>query len=218
MKVGEAISRIQSLYNRGAKADSSRLTDRHVYNMIKSARAMLITQKQSQGQWAYSPISCARIKRVSAAECGCGPSYGVYFFRSTYQVPTPIRGVDYLMSVFTPDNYKEFSQTTWESAKYISASRFSSKEPQWYIKDSYLYVVNNNNIGTLVLNGVWYDPVGAAMYDASERGDCVIAQDVGLGIDPDLWAMVFDIVKSELGMFVNMEEDGTTDSKDRPTK
>lgn len=218
MKVGEAISRIQSLYNRGAKADSSRLTDRHVYNMIKSARAMLITQKQSQGQWAYSPISCMKIERVSAAECGCGPSYGVHYFRSKNKIPTPIRGISYFMSVFTPDNYKEFSQTTWEAAKYNSVSRFSSKEPQWYIKDKYLFVLNNDNLNTLVLNGVWYDPVEAAIYHGNEVGDCVIAQDVDLGLDSDLWAMVFDIVKNELGMFVNMEEDGTTDSKDRPTK
>jgi len=218
LKVGEAVNRVQSLYNRGAKPSSSRLTDRHAYNLIKTGRALAIKDSRYQGQWAYMPIGCTRIMKVSAAECGCSPSFGVSFFRSKYKIPTPLKADAYFMSVLSVDNSVEFSQTTWEAARYNSSSRFAKKVPQWYIKDGYLFVISPSNIGTLVLNAVWFDPVAAAMYNYEETGSCVIAQEVDLGIDSDLWERTFAHAKEELVMFVQMEEDGTQDSKDKPGK
>lgn len=218
MRVGEGIARIESLYNRGTPPSSSRLKSRHVYNMIKTARALVAKQSLKQGSWSYSTLSCVRMRRVAASECGCSESFGVWFHRSEDKIPTPIKGDNYLLSVLTPDNTIEFSQTTWEAARYNQNSRFAKRVPQYYIKDGYLFAICPMNIGTLVLNGVWFDPVEAAMFESRFTDECISAQDVSLGLDSDLWAQVYEIVMQELGIFVNMEEDGTQDSKDRPNK
>lgn len=212
MKTGEAIHRIQSLYSSGAKVDSSRLTDRYIYNMIKTARANVVAQVRNIGSWAYMSIGKADLITAPMAECG--PSFGNRVYRTRNRIPTPLKSGSYLLTVYSVDGTVQFSQTTWENAKNLSSSRFARHTPHFYVRDRYLYFIGHQNIGTVVINGVFFDPVEAALYS----GECVDAHDVDLGLDSELWNMVYNQIVEELGMFLEFPEDGTTDSADNPRK
>ena len=214
MKVGEAIQRIQSLYSRGAESDSSRLQDRHIYSVIKTARAFAVDDTfWMSGGWDYQSI-CVPIQESSAAECGCGPSMGVSFWRSCDRLPLPLRRKgEELVSVSSMDGTMAISKTTWEAARHRAGSRYKMNE--YFIKDGYLYYISTGQrIKQFSVNGVWFDPVEAAKFS----GENVDAKEVSLGVSPELWARIVELIKDELRLFVQMEEDGTTDSTDRPTK
>lgn len=214
MTVGEAINRVQSLYSRGAASDSSRLEDRYIYNLIKTARSMAAANSfWLSGGWEYMAI-CAELVAAKPEECGCNPSFGTTFWRTKKPIPTPLkRNGNNLVSVSSMDGTMSVSETTWEAARYRSGNRYKTNE--YFIKNGNLYFLSvRERIKTLSVNGVWFDPVEAAQYGGDLKG----VNDVELGVSPELWAHIFEIVKDELSAYIQMEEDGTTDSSDRPVK
>lgn len=214
MKVGEAIDRIQSMYSRGAASSSSRLQSRYIYNAIKTARALIAEDVfWRSGGFEYSNI-CVDIEEVAPDKCGCRPSMGVTFWRSCKQIPTPLKRRDkYLVSASSVDGTMTISQTTWEAARHREGSRYKLNE--FYIKDGYFwYISTGHRIKSFDLNGVWFDPVEAEAFN----NVVVDANDVDIRTSPALWERIMEVVKNDLSFFIKMQEDGTTDGKDNPSK
>jgi len=86
MKINELIQRIQSLYSKGVQSDDTRLSNRHVYNKIKTVRSKLVSQeakkKQKISSWNYQPIPCIELIKVDAHDCPCIPPVGCKILRS----------------------------------------------------------------------------------------------------------------------------------------
>ena len=66
MTIDEVISRISALYEKGASSDNSRLSSRHIYNVLVSTRAALLRQAFDQNKgasdWIYQSIDCVEMQ------------------------------------------------------------------------------------------------------------------------------------------------------------
>ena len=94
MLIRDVISRVKSLYNRGAASDDSRLSNRHVYSKIRSVRSLLIKRQQDKrtalSPWNIQVIECLQLEIVDPATCDCVEIPGCKLLRSKCKIPTPL--------------------------------------------------------------------------------------------------------------------------------
>ena len=65
MKLGDLIQRVQSMYSHGVQSDDSRLSGRHIYSKLVSARARLIEKELKSGRgftaWSMQLLPCVEL-------------------------------------------------------------------------------------------------------------------------------------------------------------
>ncbi|MGL6120767.1 MAG: hypothetical protein ACRC0V_09705, partial [Fusobacteriaceae bacterium] len=152
MVIGEIVARITNLYEKGVPSRSSRLSPRHVYNKMLTVRSKLIRQeankKQKINQWNYQTIPCLELEKTTIHNCPCIPPIGCYISKSKYPLPKPINNLDnhLIQYVSSIDGSVVFSEISWLQKKYKSGNKYTSKKPDYFIKDGYLYITHSSKI------------------------------------------------------------------------
>jgi hypothetical protein len=171
MIIKEIIQRIQSLYSKGVQSDDSRLSARHIYSKLLTARARLVTQKidkrQKVSQWVHQTLDCVELIPALPYECPCLPAVGCKVLRTKVELPTPLTGLlngHMIQSVTSLEGSITFSETTWENKKYASGSKYTSTKPDFYIRNNYLYVTSKKAPKVLTITGLFEDPLEVAKF------------------------------------------------------
>lgn len=217
MKIGEAIQKVLSKYNKGVQSKDSRLSPRHVYSELLSARGVVIKNQYNQNsfisEWSYTPINCIELKKVEKSSCPCVVA-GCTTLRSKNKLPRFISGIDdnIISSVYSIDNSTEFDKTTLKAVKYSKGNKYTSFKEKYYIHDNFLWIVSSRPLRAVSLVGVVYDPIEAHLFqglcDKTEDKDCIDIMDLDFPIDADHEEYVFKIVDQNLlNIFVQMKED-----------
>ncbi len=227
MLVKELVSRIKSLYSKGASSDDSRLSSRHVYSKIKSARAVLIKREQDKKRknspWNIQSIPCLRLEVVDASSCDCIIPAGCKLLKSVCKIPKPIQtmlatGIE---SVSTVDGSTLFSFTTWAKKRYKSGNKYTSQEPDYFVRDEFLYITHNTMLEWVAVSGIFEDPVD--VYRFIQDPECACGEDVDPCASPTdselelpeyLVEPLMQLAVQELvQMFGKMPEDNNNDAK-----
>jgi hypothetical protein len=161
MTTGELIQRIQSLYSKGVQSDDSRLRPRHIYNKLLTVTAKLYEQqknkKQKINQWSYQVLPCVELIETPIHECPCIPVLGCTIFRTKYKIPAPISGYSkhFIQSVTSLDGQMQFAETTWKGYKYKKGAKYTSKKPDYFIRDNYLYISSPTKLKVITIEGLF---------------------------------------------------------------
>lgn len=145
-RIGELIDRVQSLYNKGVKSDDSRLSDRHVYSVLKSTRNFLITQqvkkKQKISDWNFVILPCVEMIEVPNHDCPCIPNIGCKVYRSRFQLPKVLTDLNkhIIQWVMTIDSGKMISETSRDAYIYSSGNKMTGKNLQYILENGYIYL------------------------------------------------------------------------------
>lgn len=223
----EVIQRIQNLYSKGVKSDDSRLTSRHIYNKLLSTRAEILRQtlnkKQKISDWVYQTLSCIELIEAEIHECPCIPPIGCKILKSRYPLPAPITSMDYhgINSVTSIDGNVSYSYTTWEAKKYKKASKYTSANPDYFIKNGYLFVTHKSGPKILSITGLFESPLDVYTFmsycdeDCVDCEQCVAYSDLEFPLDSSMLETVIQIAVQELiGLFNQNREDQTNNTKD----
>ena len=218
MKISELIQRILSLYSKGVQSDDSRLSKRHVYSKILTARSRLILQKlnkrQAISQWNYQTIDCIELIKAEPYECPCLPSVGCTILRSKFPLPTPLTGMldgHALQSVTSLEGSVIYSETTWQNKKYKKGSKYTADKPDYYIRNGYIYLTTKKGPKSFSVTGLFEDPLEVEAYDticgnipcgknvpSEECPDCVSPLDKDLPIDKSMVETLIELATQEL--------------------
>lgn len=225
MILGEVIQRIQSLYSKGVQSDDSRLTSRHIYNSIITARSSVLRQMLNKNQkvsdWLYQSLPCVELVKAPITECPCIPANGCSILRTKYKLPNPITGINdmEIRAVTTMDGGIRLDPTTFENVKYLIGNKFTGKKPHYYIKNEYLYVTSLKALRGIVITGLWGDPVEAQQFPSlcsdCENCNCVDIMDTDFPVDNDLMKTIIQMVADELiSVFRQMDSDDQNNAED----
>lgn len=227
MTIGEYIQRVQSLYSKGIQSDDSRLSSRHIYDKLLSVRSKLLSQKlnkkQKISQWNYQPLRCVEMESVPLAECPCLPPIGCTIYRSKNKLPKPLVDLTKHMisSVTSLDGRLRFEEVNWKELKYKSGNKYTSKKPDYFIRDGYLYIskITEDIPIILYVEGLFEDPVEAYEFvsycDDSDSELCYNIKDLEFPFDLDSKDTLIEIAANELiGVFNQSLEDRTNNSQD----
>ena len=228
MILEELIQRVQSLYSTGVQSDDSRLTSRHIYHKLKTSRSILIFRKIKENlkinQWNYQTLPCVELVEAEAHQCPCIPPVGCKILRTKHELPKPLLGLyDHLIqSVTSIEGSIIFSETTWEAKKYKSHNRYTSADPDYYIRDNYLYITVNTGIKVIAITGLFEDPLAAKNFvgfcpndSEDDIQECKNNLQVDFPIDGDLVEPLISLAVEELIKVFNASlEDLSNNSRD----
>lgn len=175
--LAEMVQRVQSLYSRGVQSRDTRLTSRHIYSALLSARAILISQQvdknQYINQWTYQILPCVELVTVPLHECPCIPPSGCMMLRSKFQIPDPISSNDkpLVQYVSSLDGGITFDLTRFDTVKYNKGDKFTSKKSGYLIKNKYLYITVLKLLDSVSMGYIAYDFLEAKAFP-SKCGDC----------------------------------------------
>ena len=230
MLVKEIIQRVQSLYSKGAASDDSRLTSRHIYNKLLTLRSKYVSQqakkKQKINQWNYQTLPCVEVVEAPVHQCPCIPSIGCDILRTKYQIPKPLSDLNnhLISSVTSLDGTLIFSEIQWEEAKYKSHSKYTSKKPDYFIRDGYLYITGLTqklrHLKIITITGLFEDPVAVHNFPShcgneEIEENCLSPLDMEFAVDNEfLDFMVTEASEELVTFFGGQKEDLTNDTKD----
>jgi len=231
MLIRDIISRIRSLYNRGASSDDTRLSNRHVYSKIRSVRALLLKRQLDKRKkispWNTQVISCLQMIVVDPAACECVVSDGCKLLRSKCKIPTPLN-VDFaygavIENVSTLDGSVIFSPTTWAKKKYKSGNKYTATQSDYFIRENYIYITHNTLLQRISLTGIFEDPYLIDVFNVD--GDCTCQGEEGvdlctnpmdseIALDEWLVEPLIELSLKELiEVFTQMSEDNENNAK-----
>lgn len=146
MILREIIQRIQSAYSKGVQSDDSRLSNRHIYNKLSTARHYLLDRllksKKFISSWNYYTIPCAEVIETSYNEqCTCIPEFGCKLYRTKYPLPKPMMGLSghKIKSITTIDNKTQIDYISQQQAKYLKGNKYTKKTIKYFIENGYVY-------------------------------------------------------------------------------
>ena len=228
----EIISRVQAMYSRGAASDDSRLSARHIYSKIKTARAYLLKRElerrkspHSISEWNIQTIPCVSMVLVPPHECPCAPPVGCKILRSECKIPKPVQSNitgPYLTDVTSLDGSIIFTATTWTRKKYRAADKYTSNQPDYFIRDEYLYITVNTDLEVISLSGVFEDPDEVENFAEectcaeckNPKINCKAYYDRWVLMDEYLVEPLIQLAMKELLMLGNIPDDTTNNATD----
>lgn len=224
MKIKEIIQRVQSLYSKGVQSDDTRLSNRHIYNVLMSVRSTLITQqinkKQGISAWNYQTLPCVELIKVPSHECPCVPDIGCEIVRSKYKLPAPLNGLNghIIHSVTSIDRKVKFDEIKLNSINYQKGNKYTSSKVNYFIHQGYLYLSTPSKIEVVSVTALFEDPIIASKfigYCDNSNSDCVDYLEQEFPLDKDLETVTIQMVSEELiQLFTQMVEDTTNNTRD----
>lgn len=203
MKIKEIIARVRALYNKGVETDDSRLSDRLVYSKLCSARSLFvkreIDKKRQVSDWIIQTISCLELEEAHPNDCPCLPPPGCKMLKSKHKLPKPIQSVvgPEMEAVTNMDGTVIYSKTNWVKKRYKSGDKFTSNNPDYFIKDEYLFLTERSMLTYISLSGVFEDPL-APVYLNACLDKCIHPHEEEFPIDGHLMDVVIQATVQEL--------------------
>lgn len=226
MKIKEIIQRIQSLYSKGVQSDDTRLSNRHIYNVLMSVRSTLITQqinkKQGISAWNYSVLPCVELIEVSAVQCPCIPQIGCKILRSKNKLPNPLSGLNghIIHSVTTVDRSMKIDEVKLNAINYQKGNKYTSKKLFYFIDSGYLYISTPTSIRVLTVTALFENPIEAQKFNSnssvceSSSRTCIDFLEEEFPIDVDLETTLIQMAGQELLQVFQPLEDTTSNTRD----
>lgn len=223
MLVKELIQRVQSLYSKGVQSDDSRLTPRHIYNKLLTVRTKLISQKvkkkQKISQWNYTTLECVELIKAQAYECPCLPPVGCQILRTKEKLPKPLIDLSkhLIQSVTSVDGSITYSETSFKTKKYQKGRKYTSKKPDYYIHNDYLFITHSSGPKVVTIVGLFENPMEAEKYpslckDCKDCEDCSSPLDKEFKIDSDLVDTLIEMTFNELIVLFNQNREDLTNN------
>ncbi len=138
------------------------LSDELILYWVEQVRSQLISQSLSRkddinDSWIQY-IPCVGLTLADSSEC-CEAPVGCYVLKSNKQLPSSI---DFwkdnsIVSVSTMDG-SLISKSNPLKIKYLSHNKYTSKIKAWYIKNDYLYIVNDEFLELVEVAGLFETP------------------------------------------------------------
>jgi hypothetical protein len=233
MLIGEAVSRIKHLHNKGVESFDSRLSNRFIYSKLKTVRERLLSQeikkKQVVSEWSYQTIPCVEMIIAPSHECPCIPSEGCEILKSKHKIPQIftddnkhiIKSVSKIVGTGSNFTDIEFSETTWMKVKYNGGNKFAKTPNSFYIHNEYLYIINNKKLEVITMVALFNDPIEAEnfatilSYCPSNVNACKSYLDFDMHLDGKLDEALIQLTAEEIiYVYAQMKDDTRNDNDD----
>lgn len=201
-------------------SDDSELSLDQVYFKIATVRAFLIRQDQSKGRSlsdnVLQTVGCLDISKVNASEC-CGITAPCEIYRSNIQIPRPIE--IYQKDLITRVAGVDITGPSWNpislaQVQWAGISKWTKGTVKWFVKDRYIYVLNNPGVQKISVTGVFEDPMDLSRIPNCSSSSCYNA-DNEYPISAHMIPQLKELVLEDLMKMRQLGEDkeGDNDSK-----
>lgn len=173
------------------------ISDEQVGEWVDQTRAQLISQKLNKkddihDSWVQT-INCLELIRVDSSEC-CEIDTGCYLLRSNLKLPNTL---DFwkdngIISVLTVGG-EIISKSNFLKSKYQKYNKYTANKKIWYLKNNYLYVINDTFLELVTVNALFERPSDLSTF-ISCSGESCFTNDSIYPITINMSSEIVDIV------------------------
>lgn len=224
MTIREIITRVKSAYNRGVGSDDSRLRNRLVYNMIKTAYGDVLNDPRIQikvTDFSRATIDCVPLKETTPYECDCIPALGCRIYRSEDKIPRPAKSGGTLQfgPVRTIDGRNEFSVLGLDQSTHVRHLKYAADVRRAFVKNDYLYVESPSEEEVVSVTMVPIDPFAVAEFKTycqkCTTAPCTSILDAEFNMEEDVADKVVKMAIDEIFRYMGrIRSDDTNDGTD----
>ena len=222
MTINEHISHIQSVINKGLASDDKRVSDEHIYHLMKIYRARLLWEKNNKGQkinvFNYQTIPCLPLIPSELNDCDCYSS-GCIILRSKYKLPTILNGRNKMLIKVTTLNGDVISETTISKQKYNKYKKTKFTGFYYILHNGYLFIIGDLRLKVVTVTFLLEDPLElSTICDCSVEGEelesfCYDPLNEDFPLDSELTSTLYKLVLEDMGLLYRYSEDNENNSK-----
>lgn len=219
LTIGDITSQIRNIFK--ANKQDSGLTDKELYMMFKRHAALVMKRLDEKGKLTkfssvfetLDIVELCEVDMVEASSCGWAPRSFRSMKKSKLPMPVFTEGVygPLVRSVTSVDTSVEF-KLIWNISMYNIISkqpnfRYNKTKYCWYLND-HLYFIDIESPAVRV-EGIFDDDISAfkCCYDAR----CKRRQDQSLNVPDFILTEIFEMVKRDLSLQLQVPSDNTQD-------
>lgn len=207
---------IVGIASSGGNPNEFKISNDQILYWIEQVRSQLISQSLAKkddinDSWIQY-IPCVELEQADAAEC-CSVSSGCYLLKSKKKLPSTIDTWkdNWIVSVSTMDG-SLISKSNPLKSKYQKYSKYTSKNKSWYVKDDYLYIINDDFLELVEVAGLFETPSDLKRF-ADCSGNLCFTENSPYPISLTLATQITDIVvKTKVAPFMQFDMDNNNDS------
>ena len=176
MTLRQIVSDIENIASSGSLPVDFKIDSSQVAFWVNEVRAMLISQaiqkKQDLSDIWIQAITCLELEQVDSSEC-CSITTGCYILKSVQPLPVTIETwMDNTIIKVTKPTGEIISKSNPFEVNYNKYNKYTGKKSNWYLKNSYLYVTNEQLLETVNVYGIFEDPSDLSEFINCENNSC----------------------------------------------
>lgn len=210
------IADIRGIASSGGNPNEFKISDRQILYWAEQTRSILIAQALAKKDDIHDSwiqfIGCVELECVDESEC-CLVDTGCYVLKSLKQIPGTIDGWEdnSIVSVTTLAG-NTISKSNHVRQKYNKYNKYTSKQRGWFLRDGYLYILNDIQLTYVNVAGLFEFPSELENFVACDNQSCW-TYDSNYPITANMASVITDIVvKTKVNPFMMFPQDNTNDS------
>ena len=172
----QLVSDLRNLASSGSNPVEFKITDNQLLFWCNEIRSMLISQaiqkKQDLSDVWIQIISCLQLEQVDSSEC-CNLPIGCYLLKSVKKIPITIETYsDNTITKVVKPTGEIISKSNSFEANYNKYNKYTGKNSNWYIKNGYLYITNEQLLESVSAYGIFEDPSDLSNFVGCDNNTC----------------------------------------------
>ncbi len=199
------IADVREIASSGGNPNNFSISDELILHWIEQTRSQLISQalgkKDDINDSWINYIPCLEMELADASEC-CNVSSGCQLLKSTKRLPATIDSW----------NGSMISKSNPIKSKYQRYNKYTKDTKSWYLKDDYLYIINDVFLELVEVAGLFESPSDLKRF-ADCGGNSCFTNDSPYPISQTLATQVTNIIiETKVKAFMNAPHDGTNNA------
>lgn len=176
MTLREIVSDIENIASSGSLPVDFKIDSSQIAFWCNEIRAMLISQAIQKKQdlsdiWIQS-ITCLDLEQVDASEC-CELTTGCYLLKTVLPLPITIESwMDNTIIRVVKPNGELIAKSNAFEAVYNKYNKYTGVKSNWYLKNNYLYITNNQLLESITVYGIFEDPSDLSAFIGCSNNTC----------------------------------------------
>ena len=176
LTTSKIVSDIRNIASSGSNPVEFKIEDSQILFWCNELRSTLISQAIQKKQdltdiWIQS-IGCLQLEQVDASEC-CNITTGCYLLKSIKKIPTTIETyLDNSIIKVTLPNGSIIAKSNPFEANYNKFNKYTGTTSNWYLKNNYLYITNNQLLETVSIYAIFEDPSELSSFIDCSSNSC----------------------------------------------
>ncbi len=207
---------INEIASSGGNPNEFKIPLEQIKYWVHQTRAMMISQAldkryEIQDNWIQL-IGCVELEQTDISDCCVVPS-GCFGLRSVRQLPTTIETDEnnLVLSVTTIDD-TPLSETNVFRSRYSNYNKYTKNRASWFMRNNYLYVINNDLLSLVNVYGIYDDPSELGAFKNCADDSCWSA-DSPYPVNLKMASAITDyIIKTKVAPFMTFDMNNANDS------
>ena len=211
MKLKYIIQRVQRILKESSSINRYELSPMYIYDKLSSARNILLNRKvrsnQKISEFSYQSINNIILGKYYLTDVNIGKE----LLRSKKEIPNMIMNNDrYLIqTVSNSDGTMSYSNIDYSAYKYQKYNKYTSKRINYFIKNGYIYLINDPTLTHISITAIFSDIISAYIYSevANPPDKYMNYMELDFHIDNNMEDALIDLVIPEIMMSINRKDE-----------